>query len=187
MRDVFSGGNVFEYTMESNNYGLVLVNSDKSITLRQDFINLQNQFNMLNYKEITATDGTATSQPAPQCSSGLIVQGLTNNFTLPGIPDNGQDLINNGVKRSGSTPTIKSVTTTALPAPVKNPQGESLSWTLKVLSNDQSNAPSGNTAGGKGNGGGGSGSSSTSLSAPTTIPKAAGIVAGSLLMGALLL
>lgn len=181
MRDVFSGGNVFEYTMETNNYGLVVVNGDKSVTLRQDFINLQNNFNALNLKDITASDGTATSQPAPQCSSDLITQGLTDNFTLPGIPDNGQDLINNGVKRSGSTPTLKSITATSLPAPVKNVQGESLSWTLKVLSNDQSNAPSGNTAGGKGSG------SSSNLATPTTMPKAAGIVAGTLLMGALVL
>ena len=186
MRDTFSGGNVFEYTMETNNYGLVTVNGDKSVTLRQDFINLQNQFNALNIKDVTATDGTATSQPAPQCSADLINQGLTNNFTLPDVPDNGQDLINNGVKRSGSTPTIKPITSTALPAPVKNPKGESQSWTLKVLGNDQSNAPSGNTAGGKGSGSSSS-SSNPNAAGQTIIPKAAAVIVGALLMGAWML
>ena len=189
MRGVFSGGLVFEYTMETNDFGLVIVNKDKSLTLRQDFINLQNQYNALDIKQVTASNGTATSQHAPKCSAGLITQGLTKNFTLPEVPDNGTDLINNGVTVP-SPPKTVSITSTALPAAVSNLQGSTENWTLKQLSNDDSNAPSGNTAGGAGSGSSGSssgGSSSSSLAMPTAMPKVAGLVAGTLFMGAMVL
>ena len=190
MRGVFSGGLVFEYTQETNSFGLVKVNNDKSLTLRQDFINLQNQYNKLDIKQVTASNGTATSQAAPKCAASLITQGLTKNFTLPAVPDNGTDLINNGVTVP-SPPKTVSLTSTALPAAVTNVQGSKENWTLKQLSNDESNEPSGNTAGGAGSGSSGSssgsGSSSSNMAMPTAMPRVAGLVAGSLFMGAMVL
>lgn len=47
MIDVFSGGLVYEFTQEPNNYGLVDVSSTGDIQLRKDFILLQAQFGSL--------------------------------------------------------------------------------------------------------------------------------------------
>lgn len=45
MSSVFSGGLVYEYTEEANNYGLVTVSSDnQTVTTNQDFDNLKQQF-----------------------------------------------------------------------------------------------------------------------------------------------
>jgi 1,3-beta-glucanosyltransferase GAS3 len=79
------------------------------------------------------------------------------------------------------------VATTTLPTEVYATNGATLTGLkLNVLSNDQSNAPGNNTSGGEGNGGTAS-SSSKGLAAPTEMPRAAGVLAGSILMGALLL
>ncbi|CDK29855.1 unnamed protein product [Kuraishia capsulata CBS 1993] len=43
MAQVFCGGLVYEYSQEPNNYGLVNVNSDGAVKLRQDFITLKDQ------------------------------------------------------------------------------------------------------------------------------------------------
>jgi hypothetical protein len=44
MTDVFSGGLVYEWTQETNNYGLVTLDNSTSVTPLQDYYNLQNQF-----------------------------------------------------------------------------------------------------------------------------------------------
>lgn len=47
MTGVFSGGLVYEFTQEPNNYGLVKVQSNGNITLLPDFLALKEQFDAL--------------------------------------------------------------------------------------------------------------------------------------------
>lgn len=44
MSSVFSGGLVYEYSNETNNYGLVQIDSDTEVTKLQDFQNLKNEY-----------------------------------------------------------------------------------------------------------------------------------------------
>ena len=197
MRGVFSGGLVFEWTEEPNDFGLVQVNSDKSLTLRQDFVNLQGQLNKLDISAVTAQNGTATALTPPTCAKALITGSFNNSFTLPTVPPGGQDLINNGVSSGVATGSMVQVTSTALPVPIKGTDGNQVSGlSLKVLSDDSSNEPGGNTAGGQGNGSSGSsgqlGASSSGVAAPMAtgfVGKGLGmgVVAGGVLVGAVLL
>lgn len=47
MIDVFSGGLVYEFTQEPNNYGLVKVLSNGDVKVLRDFIQLKNKFDTL--------------------------------------------------------------------------------------------------------------------------------------------
>lgn len=55
MIDVFSGGLVYEFTQEPNNYGLVKVRENEDVELLADFLALQNQYHQvppLDYSHI---------------------------------------------------------------------------------------------------------------------------------------
>lgn len=54
MIDVFTGGLIYEFTQEPNNYGLVEILPDGNVKLLQDYHTLKTQLNMpdLNYQQI---------------------------------------------------------------------------------------------------------------------------------------
>lgn len=98
--DAFSGGLVYEYSEESNNYGLVeLDESDGSITYKKDFDNLKSQFKNLSLPDIT--ESSVKNSTIYQCSSSSIsdiFSGFgTKNFTIPDQPEEIASLIKNGV------------------------------------------------------------------------------------------
>ncbi|KAI1753800.1 glycolipid anchored surface protein [Xylaria castorea] len=98
MTGVFSGGVVYEYAQEENNYGLAQVNSDNSVDLLADFRTLQNQYAKLDFKSVQGVKATAKSVKPPTCSESLIKEdGFNNNFTLPVPPPGVQKLIDNGI------------------------------------------------------------------------------------------
>lgn len=87
MRNVMSGGVVYEWTEEENDFGLVKINSNKTVSLLKDFDTLQGQFNKLDIKVIQTTDSKATSKKAPVCKSSLIKDSSFNsNFTQLAVP-----------------------------------------------------------------------------------------------------
>lgn len=95
---VLSGGLVYEYAQEANDYGLVLINSDGSANLLTDYDNLQAQFSKLDIRLIEASNSTATSLTAPPCSAGLISSsGFSKNFNVPNPPAGIPDVIRNGL------------------------------------------------------------------------------------------
>jgi hypothetical protein len=97
MSSVFSGGIVYEWTQEANNYGVVDINDDNSIKFRQDYPTLQAQFLKLDVNALQNGEG-GEGGATPTCASNLIVEDDFNgNFTLPKLPPGGQDLIDNGV------------------------------------------------------------------------------------------
>lgn len=93
-----SGGLVYEYSQEEADYGLVVINSNGSLSLRQDFDNLQNQFNKLDISLIQSTNASNTNIQPPECSMDLITaEEFSKNFTIPAVCPGCQDLITKGI------------------------------------------------------------------------------------------
>ncbi|CCF41232.1 glycolipid anchored surface protein [Colletotrichum higginsianum] len=103
MKDLFSGGLVYEYSQEDNNFGIVKVNDDKSVELLIDYTNLATQYKKVDFKSLQAEKAPANSPKPPKCESSLIKEkGFNNNFTLPDVPPGAQELIDNGIKNKPS-------------------------------------------------------------------------------------
>ncbi|OBT79051.1 hypothetical protein VF21_02373 [Pseudogymnoascus sp. 05NY08] len=111
MTPYFSGGVVYEYTQEKNDFGLVVLNSDGSAKLKVDYDNFQGQLAKLNITELQSTSSSAAATPFPKCVSSLIKdKGYPNDFTkIPSPPNDGlAALIKAGVKspKNGKLVTI---------------------------------------------------------------------------------
>ncbi|KAK9370467.1 Glucanosyltransferase-domain-containing protein [Lipomyces kononenkoae] len=94
MIPVFSGGLVYEYIQEANDYGLVQVSSDlKNVTPLVDYYNLQYQF---NHTQIPSGDGNYhPNNNASDCPA--YVQGLWEaNNTLPPMPSQASQYLISG-------------------------------------------------------------------------------------------
>lgn len=190
MTKVFSGGVIYEYTEEPNNYGLVEMQSNGDITILTDYNNLQKQYDSLDVSLLERQNGTATSlQPATCDVSLLDGANFTTSFDVPARPDGVDDLINNGV--SGSFPTgTSSVTNTKPTQAVTGANGQAITGLqLNVLASDQSNLPGNNTSGtssSSGNGtatGSGSQPSNTNSAAVLEHFKIGSLVLGALTIG----
>jgi len=141
MTDVFSGGVVYEYTQEENNYGLVDIHANGSITLRSDYYSLKNQFAALDFKTVQgAKPPSAPAPKAPVCDKKLITtKGFNNNFTLPVLPPGAEEIIEGGVspKRNGKLVTIDSF---VVKQAVSNTDGSFLKdLAVKPLGDDEIN------------------------------------------------
>jgi len=93
-----SGGLVYEYSEETDDYGLVDISSNGTINLRQDYANLQGQYSKLDINLLESTKAASSTTNPPACSSNLIGNSSFNsNFSIPATPPGGADLIANGV------------------------------------------------------------------------------------------
>ncbi|KAL1969191.1 hypothetical protein VTN77DRAFT_445 [Rasamsonia byssochlamydoides] len=148
MTQAFSGGLVYEWTQEANNYGLVQINDNGTVTLLIDYENLQKQYNALDLKRIESSNTTQTSVKAPPCSPSLIsTSGFLKTFDLPARPDGADDLIENGLK-GATVGKLVSVSSQTISTTVYDSNGNVISGIeLRVLSNDQANEPGSNTSG----------------------------------------
>lgn len=98
MIPVFSGGVVYEYTEEANNYGLVEIDDDK-LTILGDFNRLKNQFAKIDWDDVQSQTPNKNTPKPPTCKTNLIKEkGFDSNFTLPRVPPGAQKLIDNGIK-----------------------------------------------------------------------------------------
>ncbi|KAJ5371486.1 1-3-beta-glucanosyltransferase gel2 [Penicillium cataractarum] len=148
MTQAFSGGLVYEWTQEDNEYGLVQVNDNGTITTLIDYDNLQKQFNKLDMSRISASNSSQTSVTPATCSADLITNStFYNAWNLPDAPSKVSDYIKNGLpnKPSGS---LVSVTATTLSEKVYDYTGAEITDVkFKVLANDESNTPSNSSTG----------------------------------------
>lgn len=107
MTPVFSGGVVYEYTEEDNNYGLVEIKKDK-LRVLGDYNRLKNQFAKIKWEDVQSQSPSKNTPKPPTCSSSLIKQkGFLSNFTLPAVPPGAQKLIDNGISPKPSGKIIK--------------------------------------------------------------------------------
>jgi len=188
MTPVFSGGLIYEYSEEPNNYGLVNLNDNGTVSILQDYNNLRAQYDTLDAKLLESANVTATSLQAPACSLDFIAgTGFEESYDIPARPDGVDSIIQNGV--NGTFPSgTKQVTQTSPSQTVYDVDGQVLSGlTLNVLEWDQSNLPGNNTSGTSPSSSGTS-SATASASSPTktgAAVKASDVRLGSLVLGAL--
>ncbi|KAF2226684.1 Glucanosyltransferase-domain-containing protein [Elsinoe ampelina] len=173
-----SGGLIYEYSSEGNNYGLVTINSNGSLNLGVDFVNLVGQYNKVDIGLLESANSTSENQKAPACDAKLIQEkGFSTDFDIPGPPSGGQQLINRGIQNppKGS---LVSVTATAVKQPVFNTNGAAIQ-NLVLKQSNGSNTPSGVSFDDP-NSGSGSGSAAASPS-PSGGASAVAVGTGSIL------
>ncbi|XXG97347.1 cell division control protein [Hypoxylon texense] len=170
MTGVFSGGVVYEFAQEKNNYGLAECNDDGTVDLLADYNTLQNQYKKVDFSTVQSVKASTSKVTIPECKASLIKEdGFNNNFTLPAVPPGAQDIIDNGVspKPVGKIVDISDYTVTHV---VKDASGNTLSGlAVKPLADDVSNTPG--AAGSGTSSGSGSGSDESGSAAPTLAPQ----------------
>ena len=180
-----AGGFVYEYSQEVSNYGLVVLNDNDTVSLLQDYVNLQAQYDTLNITLLESANATATSQKAPACSTGLLTSGeFEPSFGLPAQPSGVSQLIQSGIPNPNRGKIVQ-VSDLTVSQTVYDVNGNAITGLkLNALSNDESNTPgsndSGSSSGGSSTASGtatatGSKASSTSKgAAPAVIPRGEG-------------
>lgn len=118
-----SGGLAYEYSEESDDYGIVSINSSTEVTLLQDYANLKAEFAKIDMSVITAANKTQEAAATTSCAASLITEStFLADWDLPARPSGGDDLVTSGVT-SASTGALTSVTATTMPATVYNYTG----------------------------------------------------------------
>lgn len=99
MYNVFSGGIVYEWTLEKNEYGLVNLTDDGAY-LQPDYPRLRDQLAMIDWDGVFAMKADDDEGKTPDCKASLITQdGFMTNFTIPRLPPGAQELIDDGIKK----------------------------------------------------------------------------------------
>ncbi|KAJ8128911.1 hypothetical protein O1611_g4722 [Lasiodiplodia mahajangana] len=165
MTGVFSGGVVYEWSQEDNNYGLVQVNDDGTVDLLADFRTLQGQYAKLDFETVQSVKASGKSVKPPTCSESLIKEdGFNNNFTLPVPPPGVQKLIDNGIAKKLNGKIID-ISDWSVSQTVTDVDGAKLSGlAVKPLSDGEYNNPSNTSSSSSGS------SDSTDSAAPRLAP-----------------
>lgn len=92
MTEVFSGGLVYEYTMESNNYGIVKIDGPKDVTTLDDFDRLKAEFKKTPNPD---NDGGYKSDGKPsKCPASSNLWAASDN--IPSMPDSASKYLETG-------------------------------------------------------------------------------------------
>ncbi len=146
-------GLVYEYSEEEEDFGLVVINSNGSITLKSDYNSLQSEYNKIDLSLAQSVPSQGNQAKAPDCSSSLIsASNFDKNFTIPSICPGCQDLINNGANNITNGKLVN-VNQTQVKQAVYGVDGAQIqNLALNILPNDNTNTPgekslSGNSTG----------------------------------------
>lgn len=141
-----SGGLVYEWSQEADDYGLVQIYSNASIQLLGDYDNLQGQYNKINATLLESSNSTATALSPPACVASLVSSdGFSTDFNIPSPPSGAEDLISSGVSNA-PTGSIVPVTQTSVAVPVYASNGGQID-DLHIKAANGSNTPSGEDTG----------------------------------------
>lgn len=145
LASAFSGGLVYEYSQEANNYGLVDIREDGTVRLQQDFANLQAAYNKINLKP--EAESQVSAIPFPQCDANIVSvisaldSSFNSTFDLPPCPV--PDVLKNGVGNNNKGKIIDFGSTTTNYS-IYNVAGNELANTsINVSPDNQINSPSG--------------------------------------------
>lgn len=150
MTSVMSGGIVYEYTQEDNDYGLVNLYDNGTASVKVDYDNLQKAYAKLDFKALQSQNSSGASVKAPSCSESLITGStFSKDFDLPSPPSGAEDLINNGAQNAKQGKLVQ-VTQTKVPMAVYGSDGQLIqNLAITPIADDQSNTPSRTTGGAK--------------------------------------
>lgn len=124
-----SGGLVYEYSEETDDYGIVTINSTDEITLRSDYTYLQQQLLSIDYSTLTEVNKTAEAAESFTCDTALLTSATGSwsaDWGLPDRPSGGDSLVTSGLSTASATYSVGSlvsVTATTMPATVYNYTG----------------------------------------------------------------
>lgn len=186
MTQAFSGGLVYEWTQEDNDYGLVKVNDSNTVTTLVDFDNFQDQVNKLDFDRITSSNSTQANVKAETCETSLITRkSFYNAWDLPEVPSKVSDYIKNGLPNA-PTGKLVSVSSTTIPQKVYDHTGKEITdvkFEVKTSVNTPSGSSSSTSSSGSGSGtsgtsdssssGASSSGTSTNAAAPNGVPSIA--------------
>lgn len=172
MSQVFSGGLVYEWNQEANDYGLISTDGNK-VTLLTDFQNLQKQFNKLDMHRLTTAQSSDTSVKPEICSPDIITNDeFLNSWWMPPTPPGVVEFINNGLPNSNTGKPVQ-VPGGPIPDTIVDANGKLIKGvTFNVLSDGATNSPSGSST-----------SSSSSASGSTSPKNAASVTGPSVILG----
>ncbi|KIW02780.1 uncharacterized protein PV09_05842 [Verruconis gallopava] len=124
---VLSGGLVYEYSEEGNNYGLVDINSTSELTVIVDYNYLQEELSQLDIKSLQSINSSATAAAATSCAPSLITEtNFLNAWDLPTPPSGAAAMITSGVSTGFVKGSVVAVTETTMPATVVNNTGSTI-------------------------------------------------------------
>lgn len=142
---VFSGGLIYEYSEEPNEYGLVEIQDDNSIKFREDFVNLQKAYNQIKLN--ATTESSVRNITRTTCNSQLkekieeMNSDFNASFDLPKCPDT--DMLKNGGGNRNIGKVVE-VEDTKSPYAIYNVKGDSIvNPEIKISADNQINSPSG--------------------------------------------
>jgi len=154
MLSVWSGGLVYEYSQEADQYGLVSINDNNTASLLADYNTLQGQLDKIDQSVLTKTKTSGgTTQ---QCSKDWIIteSSASSTFnTSTNLPDSPGSSMISGGSGSKNIGKIVSVSDTNSPYSVFNVSGTQLNnLAVKPLSGDESNTPGSSNSNSSGSG-----------------------------------
>lgn len=124
---VLSGGLVYEYSEETDNYGLVNINSTNEVSLIVDYNYLKQQYAGLDLNLLQSINASATAAPATSCAPSIISEStFLNAWNLPTAPSGASAMITSGVSSGFVKGSIVQVNATTMPATVVNNTGATI-------------------------------------------------------------
>lgn len=107
----FSGGFVYEWTQEANNYGLIDVNSTSEVSLLVDYGYLQDEFASINLQALASAKTTTAT--ASMCNTASVSGTVfPTGFSIPARPSGVDSMISSGGVPSATKGSIVQVTAT---------------------------------------------------------------------------
>jgi 1,3-beta-glucanosyltransferase GAS3 len=145
---LFSGGLVYEYSQETDDYGIVAINSSTEVELLSDYSTLEERFAGINLNAIMSANPSATAVSAKECASVTVsnTKYFPTNFDIPAAPSGIDSIISGGLTSASwwSAGALTTVTATTMPATIMNYTGASVqsdNMHLVQYACDQINAP----------------------------------------------
>ncbi|KAK4866974.1 hypothetical protein LT330_007715 [Penicillium expansum] len=170
MTQAFSGGLVYEWTQEKNEYGLVKVNDSNTVTTLIDYDNFQKQLNKLDMDRIMSSNATQANVKAEACSTSLIKsKSFYNAWDLPEVPSKVSDYIKNGLP-DAPVGKLVSVSSTTIPQKVYDYTGKEITG-VKFEVKSGANTPSSSSSSSSSGTTTGSSTSGSSSSSGTSTPS----------------
>jgi 1,3-beta-glucanosyltransferase GAS3 len=145
--NLFSGGLLYEYSQETDDYGIVAINSSTDVELLEDYTTFGERLAGIDVNSLMSANPSATAVSAKECSSVTVSNTayFPGDFSMPSPPSGIASIISGGLTSATwwTKGAIATVTATTMPASIMNYTGSSVQNNYKLVEYacDQINAP----------------------------------------------